>query len=77
MPKALPPLLGQAPEGGGSGASPASPAEVAQSQSPLGSTIGDINEALGFDRAHGFAGQGVTDSRDWRSLRAGGSGIGF
>jgi hypothetical protein len=49
-------------KGGGSGASPgASPAEVAQSQSPLGSTIGDINEALGFDRAHGFAGQGVTD----------------
>jgi hypothetical protein len=46
-------------KGGGSGASPA---EVAQSQSPLGSTIGDINEALGFDRAHGFAGQGVTDA---------------
>jgi hypothetical protein len=45
-------------KGGGSGASPA---EVAQSQSPLGSVVGDINEALGFDRAHGFAGQGVTD----------------
>jgi hypothetical protein len=46
-------------KGGGSGASPS---EVAQSESPLGGVIGDINEALGFDRDHGFGGKGVTDA---------------
>jgi hypothetical protein len=37
-------------------------AAVAASESPLGGVVGDINEALGFDRAHGFAGKGVTDT---------------
>jgi hypothetical protein len=33
-----------------------------QDESPLGGVVGDINEALGFDRDHGFAGKGVTDA---------------
>ena len=37
-------------------------AAAAQAESPLGGLIGEINQALGFDRAHGFAGQGVTDT---------------
>ena len=44
-------------KGGGSGKSTAE-----QDKSPLGGVVGDINEALGFDRDHGFGGKGVTDS---------------
>jgi hypothetical protein len=41
-------------------------ATAAQAESPLGGMIGDINEALGFARDHGFAGKGVTDpSTGW------------
>jgi hypothetical protein len=46
--------------GAGSGGSGKSTAE--QDKSPLGSVVGDINEALGFDRDHGYGGKGVTDS---------------
>jgi hypothetical protein len=52
-------------------------AKAEQDESPLGGVVGAINEALGFDSTHGFGGKGVTDADYWRSLRAGGSGIGI
>jgi hypothetical protein len=36
-------------------------AKAEQDESPLGGVVGDINEALGFDRDHGYGGKGVTD----------------
>jgi hypothetical protein len=38
-------------------------AAVAASESPLGGVVGAINEFMGFDPTHGFAGKGVTDSK--------------
>jgi hypothetical protein len=48
--------------GASAGKGGATPSEVAQSESPLGGVVGAINEALGFDKDHGYGGKGVTDS---------------
>jgi hypothetical protein len=36
-------------------------AKAEQDESPIGEVVGDINEALGFDRDHGYGGKGVSD----------------
>jgi hypothetical protein len=74
-PKALPPLLGRRRQGRrrfkffwGTGdrrrrryRRPGR-SKAEQDESPLGGVVGAINEALGFDKDHGYGGKGVTDS---------------
>jgi hypothetical protein len=48
--------------GGKGGGSSSSSSKAEQSESPLGGVVGAINEALGFDKDHGYGGKGVTDS---------------
>jgi hypothetical protein len=47
---------GSDPYGGGAGKS-----KTEQDESPLGAVVGAINEALGFDKDHGYGGKGVSD----------------
>jgi hypothetical protein len=64
---------GSGGKGGGKGASSSSgagdeddatdpgAAKAEQDESPIGGVVGEINEFMGFDPTHGYAGTGVTD----------------